>query len=90
MLRSSVPIDTHHEDELGFRIWRQHNSGMMVRPHTHPDIEVNYLFDGGFSYLHGCTITPIEAGRFTVLWEVCRIKLSSLVSWAKVFGSRFR
>ena len=68
MLRSSVPIDTHHEDELGFRIWRQHNSGMMVRPHTHPDIEVNYLFDGGFSYLHGGTITPIEAGRFTVLW----------------------
>ncbi len=68
MSRSSMPIETHHEDELGFRIWRQRNSGMMVRPHTHPDIEVNYLFDGGFSYLHGGRITPIEAGHFTVLW----------------------
>lgn len=68
MSRASVSSETHHEDELGFRIWRQRNSGMMVRPHTHPDIEVNYLFDGGFSYLHGGKVTPIEAGRFTVLW----------------------
>jgi len=41
---------------------------MMARPHTHPDIEVNYLFRGGFSYLHGGTIVPVEAGRFTALW----------------------
>jgi len=68
MSPASVSLETQHEDELGFRIWRQHNSGMMARPHTHPDIEVNYLFDGGFSYLHGGTVTPIEAGRFTVLW----------------------
>lgn len=61
-------MDTHHEDELGFRIWRQQSPGMMVRPHTHPDIEVNYLFDGGFSYLHGGTVIPIKAGCFTVLW----------------------
>lgn len=68
MSRATVSLETQHEDELGFRIWRQRDSGMMVRPHTHPDIEVNYLFDGGFSYLHGGTITPIEVGRFTVLW----------------------
>ncbi len=68
MSRASVSMETQHEDELGFRIWRQRNSGMMARPHTHPDIEVNYLFDGGFSYLHGGAVTAIEAKRFTVLW----------------------
>ncbi|MDB6094950.1 MAG: hypothetical protein JWM32_2512 [Verrucomicrobia bacterium] len=57
-----------HEDALGFRIWRQSHSGEMDRPHTHPDIEVNFLFDGGFSYLHGGAVVPIHAGRFTVLW----------------------
>lgn len=61
-------IETHHEDELGFRVWAQRSTGMMRHPHTHPDIEVNYLFNGGFAYLHGGAIVPIEAGRFTVLW----------------------
>ena len=41
---------------------------MMTQPHTHPDIEVNYLFSGSFSYLHGGTVTTIGAGRFTALW----------------------
>jgi AraC-like DNA-binding protein len=36
--------------------------------HTHPDIEINYLFRGGFSYLHGGAATRVEAGRFTILW----------------------
>ena len=40
----------------------------MSAPHTHPDIEVNFLVEGGFSYLHGGAITPVEANRFTVLW----------------------
>ena len=68
MPRASASLETHHQEELGFRIWRQRSPGMMARPHTHPDIEVNYLFDGGFSYLHGGTVTSIEAGRFTVFW----------------------
>lgn len=59
---------TRHESELGFRIWRLRNIGFMASPHTHPDIEVNFLFSGGFSYLHGGAITPVAAGRFTVLW----------------------
>jgi len=62
------PAATQHQQELGFRVWRLRDAGMMAAPHTHPDIEVNFLFDGGFSYLHGGTITPVEAGRFTVLW----------------------
>ena len=65
---STRPAATRHELELGFRVWRMDDAGMMAAPHTHPDIEVNFLFDGGFSYLHGGTITPVEAGRFTVLW----------------------
>jgi AraC-like DNA-binding protein len=53
---------------MGFRVWRLANAGVMAAPHTHPDIEVNFLFKGGFSYLHGGAVTPVEAGRFTVLW----------------------
>lgn len=64
----SDPIETHHEEGLGFRVWRLRDSGMMSRPHTHPDIEVNYLLTGGFSYLHGGAITPVDTGRLTVLW----------------------
>ena len=61
------PTD-RHEQALGFRIWRQPHAGRMDVPHTHPDIEVNFLFNGEFSYLHGGAVTPILAGRFTVLW----------------------
>ena len=61
------PTD-RHEQALGFRLWRQHQAGGMDVPHTHPDIEVNFLFSGEFSYLHGGTVVPILAGRFTVLW----------------------
>jgi AraC-like DNA-binding protein len=64
---SARPSD-RHEQAHGFRIWRMINAGMMDAPHTHPDIEVNYLHAGGFSYLHGGTVVPVEAGRFTVLW----------------------
>ena len=68
MARISAPQETRHEEEMGFRIWQQRSLGMMSQPHTHPDIEVNYLFNGGFSYLHGGSIVPMEAGRFTALW----------------------
>jgi AraC-like DNA-binding protein len=42
--------------------------GVMSAAHTHPDIEVNFLLSGSFSYLHGGSVVTIEAGRFTVLW----------------------
>lgn len=61
------PAD-RHEQALGFRVWQMMPVGVMAVPHTHPDIEVNYLFTGGFSYLHGGTVVPIEAERFTVMW----------------------
>lgn len=53
---------------MGFRVWRMTPVGMMSEPHTHPDMEVNFLFSGSFSYLHGGSVVTIEAGRFTVLW----------------------
>ena len=56
------PAATRHESELGFRIWRLRQAGVMAAPHTHPDIEVNFLFSGGFSYLHGGAITPVPFG----------------------------
>ncbi len=61
------PAD-RHEPAHGFRIWRMTGGQSMEVPHTHPDIEVNFLFDGGFAYLHGGAVSPIEAGRFSVLW----------------------
>lgn len=66
----SLPLNTvdRHEPAHGFRIWRMSGGGSMDAPHTHPDIEVNFLFAGGFSYLHGGAVVPVEAGRFTVLW----------------------
>lgn len=70
MARATPPLQTEtlHQDALGFRVWQMKSGGMMDTPHTHPDIEVNYLFEGGFDYLHGGAITTVEAGRFTVLW----------------------
>ncbi len=56
-----------HQPSLGFRVWRV-NTGVMSEPHTHPDVEVNFLLSGSFSYLHGGTVVTIEAGRFTVMW----------------------
>src|ERR1019366_9472814 len=69
-MRRSAPrlTATRHESELGFRVWRMGNAGTMAAPHTHPDIEVNFLFAGSFSYLHGGEIATVEAGRLTVLW----------------------
>lgn len=69
-MRRSAPrlTATRHESELGFHVWRMGNAGIMAAPHTHPDIEVNFLFAGSFSYLHGGAIATVEAGRLTVLW----------------------
>lgn len=65
---SSPADDTQHVAGMGFHVWRVRDTGMMSQPHTHPDIEMNYLLSGGFSYLHGGSVCPVEAGRFTVFW----------------------
>lgn len=62
------PAADRHETAIGFRIWRMQAHAGMEFAHTHPDIEVNFLLRGSFSYLHGGTVVKVEPGRFTVLW----------------------
>lgn len=62
------PPADRHEPAHGFRIWHLTGSQRMDAPHTHPDIEVNFLFKGGFTYLHGGAVVPVGPGSFTVLW----------------------
>lgn len=59
-----------HQKTLGFRVWRMRGGGGgMDLPHTHPDVEINFLFDGGrVGYLHGGATHTIGANHFAVLW----------------------
>lgn len=58
-----------HQKTLGFRVWRVHGAGRMALPHTHPDVEINFLFDdGAVTYFHSGTVATIPANRFAVLW----------------------
>lgn len=46
-----------------------HGAGRMALPHTHPDVEINFLFDGGrVAYFHGGAVETIPAHHFAVLW----------------------
>lgn len=40
----------------------------MASAHVHPDIEVNFVFDGHFTYLHGGRVIDIRPLSFTVMW----------------------
>lgn len=60
--------DAQHEEPFGFRVWRMTPSAAMAEPHTHPDIEINFLLGGRCAYLHTGGVTAVAAGRFTVLW----------------------
>jgi len=69
MPRNFIPsLPDRHEPAIGFRLWRMAGVPAMGEAHTHPDIEINFLFAGGFSYLHGGMATRVDAGRFTILW----------------------
>lgn len=57
-----------HEPSLGFRVWKTSDTVAMPMPHTHADVEVNYLVEGSLSYLHGGTRVLLEAQQFAVLW----------------------
>ena len=57
-----------HEPTLGFRVWKTSDVPAMPTPHTHSDVEVNYLVQGSLSYLHGGARVQLEAQRFAVLW----------------------
>lgn len=58
-----------HEKPLGFRVWRMRPAQAMAAPHTHPDIEINFLFAGAsVRYLHGGTTHTLTGERLAVLW----------------------
>jgi AraC-like DNA-binding protein len=53
---------------MGFRIGRGKGRGMLPVAHAHADIEVNFLFAGGFSYLLGGSVANVEPLRMAVFW----------------------
>lgn len=57
-----------HEPTLGFRVWKTSDVPAMSTPHTHSDVEVNYLVQGTLSYLHGGARIQLDAPQFAVLW----------------------
>ena len=63
-----VDSSVSHEPQLGFRVWKTSDTAAMPMPHTHPDVEVNYLVEGSLCYLHGGTRVQLEAQQFAVLW----------------------
>lgn len=63
-----VETSVSHEPPLGFRVWKTSDTVAMPMPHTHSDVEVNYLVEGSLTYLHGGTRVLLEAQQFAVLW----------------------
>jgi len=60
---------TQHIEPLGFRVWRKLSDNMMPQPHSHSDIEVNFLFSNSQTrYLHGGAIYTLIPNRIGVLW----------------------
>jgi AraC-like DNA-binding protein len=62
------PVPEYHAHALGFRVWRVRGPIRMPVAHTHPDVEVNFLLSGKFTYVHGGGIATVEPLRFTVFW----------------------
>lgn len=62
---------TSHIASLGFRLWRmqrQQKRVTMPAPHTHADIEINYISHGWIRYFHGQRFYEVKAGAFAVFW----------------------
>ena len=63
-----LSLETTHEGSLGFRIWRQKLPEQMSLPHTHADIELNYLTEGRIHYIAGGRIWDIAHGTLSLFW----------------------
>jgi AraC-like DNA-binding protein len=69
-----------HPDALrsfGFHVW-EGAPERMVRAHAHPDIEVNFLLQGGMVYLLGEGRHRIAAGTLTAFWAALPHRLESV------------
>lgn len=55
---------------IGFRIWEHHLDSVTGRdrPHSHFDLEVNFLTRGSLCYLHGGGLHQIGAGQWGLFW----------------------
>ncbi len=56
------------EKPLGFRVGLVKGRALLPVAHAHADIEVNFIFSGGFSYLLGGAVTAMEPLRLAVFW----------------------
>jgi len=63
-----VESSVSYEPQLGFRVWKTSDTVAMPLPHTHSDVEVNYLVEGSLTYMHGGKRVGIEPRQFAVLW----------------------
>ncbi len=52
---------------MGFAVWYSHPR-RMPDCHQHNDVEVNFLEEGSFLYLHGGALTPVRAGQIALFW----------------------
>lgn len=57
----------HHEQSLGFRVWRG-ALNRMHRAHQHNDLEINLLLKGQVTYLHGGRLFDLKVGGMTLFW----------------------
>ena len=56
------------EAPLGFRIWRSDEVGPMSCPHTHADIELNFICRGAMGYRHGGVDEDLRRGDLGIFW----------------------
>ena len=61
-------ITTEHLGGLGFRIYRHEGVNRMAHPHTHLEIEFNFVERQSFAYLHGGVRRTANADHLTVFW----------------------
>mgnify|MGYP001427426681 CR=1 FL=1 len=64
----SRPPATQHLGGLGFRIYRNEGVSAMVQPHTHLEMEFNFVQGASFTYLHGGVRQTVVADRLAVFW----------------------
>lgn len=67
MRRRPVDEAVSHSPSLDFSIWRT-SAEAMRDPHTHPDIEVNYLRKGRVSYLLGGRFIELKPNDVVIFW----------------------
>lgn len=61
--------NVQHHPALGFRVWKNHISQRsMLNPHTHSDVEINFLREGALYYIHAGKPIEVEAGQTAIFW----------------------